>query len=150
MRDIIGAVSKGNSMKEVKITITDDGQTVIAHSTSIETRCADNARSLHALAEVLTGAGGLQHLASCSEASQAEVFKLLRTLAQEQLALTAALETNAHPTAREDAFRRAFRTGYSAGLQRTSSSRGEIHMKEAVVRTADGRSAAFRPNTTEH
>jgi hypothetical protein len=132
-------------MKEVKITIGDDGKTVTVHSTSIETRCADNARSIHALTDVFTAADGLKHLANCSAASQEEVFRLLRSLTQEQMALTAALEAGVDPNAREEAFRRAFRSGYSAGLQRTSSARGEIDMKEAVIRTA-----AFQPSTMEH
>ncbi|WP_277189103.1 hypothetical protein [Caballeronia sp. BR00000012568055] len=132
-------------MNELKITIGDDGQTVTVHSASIETLCAGKARSIHALADVLTAADGLKYLASCSAQSQGEVFRLLRSLTQEQMALTAALEANANPAARDESFRRAFRTGYSAGLQRTSSTRGEIDMNEAAIRTA-----AFQPSTMEH
>jgi hypothetical protein len=137
-------------MNEVNITIGDDGKTVAVHSTSIEALCAGKARSIHALADVLTAVDGLKYLASCSAQSQGEVFSLLRSLTHEQVALTAALEAHSNPAARDEAFRRAFRTGYSAGLQRTSSARGEVDINEATIRTSDGHAAGIPSSPTEH
>jgi flagellar biosynthesis/type III secretory pathway protein FliH len=136
-------------MNEMKIAIGDGGQTVVVHSTPIETRCADNARSIHALTDLLTAPENLARLAN-SAPSQQEIFRLLRTLTQEQQALTAALQQQADPNEREEAFRRAFRSGYSAGLQRTSSANEEIDMTVTAAVTPYDDRAPFEQRGMQH
>ncbi|KND61862.1 hypothetical protein BVER_05920c [Candidatus Burkholderia verschuerenii] len=150
-RCVAPGITEEHQMSDMKITIGADGQTVVSRDVAIEKQCADLARSIRALTEVLTLPGGLQHLSNCPESSQADVFTLLRALTHEQAALTQAMEQHASPSEREDAFRRAFRSGYSAGLQRTSSVRGEVDINEPVIRTSAGLSSAFQHGAwTEH
>jgi hypothetical protein len=131
-------------MDEVKVMIGDAGQAIVTHPMSIEARCAELARSIKALTDVLTANGALRHLATCPEASQQEVFALLRALTREQAALTAALQRSASSGGREEAFRRAFRTGYSAGLQRTSNANGEFDVNDTTIRTSAGVTGGFQ------
>jgi hypothetical protein len=105
-------------MSEVKITINGDGHPVITHAVSIEKRSTDVARAVAGLSDMLVGAAGL---------AQPALPGLLRTLTHEQFALTLALADHAREVSTEEAnrrtYRRAFRKGFSAALQRTLPAR---------------------------
>jgi hypothetical protein len=138
-------------MNQLDISKGEAGETIVTHAEPIEQRSAQLARSIQALTDLLTLPGGLAHLANCPQDSQAEVFALLRALTREQSALAAEIERKASFDEREEGVRRAFQTGYNAGLQHTSSVRGEILMNEAVIHPPAGyQHGARTESTTEH
>jgi hypothetical protein len=92
-------------MKDLQISVDAHGHTTVSQSVQISEHCANRARLLTSLVNIVAAPGSFEHFCAYPEAMRRDILNLMRSVAEEQLPLIAALEEH------------AAKSGYERGAQ---------------------------------
>ncbi|WP_250512780.1 hypothetical protein [Caballeronia sp. INDeC2] len=92
-------------MKELQISVDANGYATLSQSVQVSEHCANRARLLRSLVNIVAAPGGFEQFCAYSESMRRDMLNLMRSVAEEQLPLIAALEEH------------ATRSGYERGAQ---------------------------------
>jgi hypothetical protein len=88
-------------MKDLQISVDANGSATLTHTMPISEHCANRARLLSSLVNIVAAPGGFEYFCSYPESMRRDILSLLHTIAQEQLPLLAALEDHTAKAAYE-------------------------------------------------
>jgi hypothetical protein len=99
------SLQETHKMKELQISVDANGYVTLSQSVQISEHCANRARLLMSLVNIVSAPGGFEQLCSYPESMRRDILNLMRSVAEEQLPLIAALEEH------------AAKSGYERGAQ---------------------------------
>ncbi|WP_321791568.1 hypothetical protein [Caballeronia sp. J97] len=82
-------------MKDLRISVDPHGLATLSKSVQISEHCANRARLLLSLVNIVAAPGGFEHFRAYPEAMRDDILNLMRSIAEEQGPLVAALEEHA-------------------------------------------------------
>jgi hypothetical protein len=88
-------------MKDLQVSVDANGSATLTHTMPISEHCANRARLLSSLVNIVAAPGGFEHFCSYPESMRRDILSLLHTVAQEQLPLISALEEHTAKSAYE-------------------------------------------------
>jgi hypothetical protein len=94
-------------MNILQISVDAHGHATLSQSVQISEHCSNRARLLTSLVNIVAAPGGFEHFCAYPEAMRRDMLELMRSVAEEQLPLIAALEEH------------ATKSGYERGAQAT-------------------------------
>jgi len=94
-------------MKDLHISVDANGRATVSQSLHIKEHCANRARLLTSLVNIVAAPGGFEHFCSYPESMRRDLLTLLHSIAEEQVPLVSALEEH------------TARASYDRGVQAT-------------------------------
>ena len=82
-------------MNNLQISVDAHGHATLSQSVQISEHCSNRARLLTSLVNIVAAPGGFEHFCAYPEAMRRDMLELMRSVAEEQLPLIAALEEHA-------------------------------------------------------
>jgi hypothetical protein len=107
-------------MNDLQISVDAHGRATLSQSVQISEHCNNRARLLMSLVNIVATPGGFEHVCAYPEAMRRDILNLMRSVAEEQLPLIAALEDH------------ATKSGYERGAQ----SAREVLIQEQAANSA--------------
>ncbi|BBP95834.1 hypothetical protein BSFA1_09630 [Burkholderia sp. SFA1] len=82
-------------MTNLQISVDPHGHATVSQLVQISEHCANRARLLMSLVNIVAAPGGFEHFCAYPESMRRDMLDLMRSVAEEQLPLIAALEEHA-------------------------------------------------------
>ncbi len=116
-------------MNDLHISVDPNGHATLSQSVQISEHCNNRARLLTSLVNIVAAPGGFEHFCAYPEAMRRDILNLLRSVAEEQLPLIAALEEH------------ATKAGYERGAQAA---------REVLIQEQQAASSALHYDAENH
>ncbi|WP_459908421.1 hypothetical protein [Caballeronia sp. HLA56] len=89
---LLQTIKRLTIMKDLQVSVDSNGRVTTSHSMAIGEHCANRARLLSSLVNIVAAPGGFEHFCSYPETMRRDILSLLHSVAEEQMPLIAALE----------------------------------------------------------